>query len=50
MKSLDNEHFLYLVFNNVDAYIEKINEDKYFIFASTNKNKESLENYTEPLG
>ena len=41
-----------LVFNNVDAYIEcnstkENNEDKYFVFALTNKNKEALENYTE---
>ena len=37
---------LYLVFINLDAYIEKNNEDKYLIFASTDKNKEALENYT----
>ena len=47
MKSLDNANFLYLFFNNVDAYIEENNEDKYLIFASTDKNKEALENYTE---
>ena len=35
------------VFNNVDAYIEENNEDKYLIFALTDKNKEALENYTE---
>ena len=46
-KNLDNENSLYLVFNNVDAYIEENNEDKYLIFASTNKNKVALENYTE---
>ena len=44
-KNLDNENSLYLVFNNVDAYIEENNEDKYLIFASTNKNKVALENY-----
>ena len=37
---------LYLVFINLDAYIEKNNEDKYLIFASTDKKKEALENYT----
>ena len=47
MKSLDNENSLYLIFNNVDVYIEKSNENKYLIFASTDQNKEALENYTE---
>ena len=47
IKSLDNEDSLYLVFNNGDAYIEESNENKYLIFASTDKNKEALENYTE---
>ena len=48
-KNLDNKNSLYLVFNNVDAYIEENNENKYLIFASTNKNKEALENYRELL-
>ena len=48
-KNLDNKNSLYLVFNNVDAYIEENNENKYLIFASTDKNKEALENYTELL-
>ena len=47
MKSLDNENSLYLIFNNVDVYIEENNENKYLNFASTDKNKEVLENYTE---
>ena len=38
---------LFLVFNNVEACIEENNEDKYLIFASKDKNKEALENYTE---
>ena len=46
-KIFHNENSLYLVFNNVDAYIEENNEDKHLIFASTNKNKEALENYTK---
>ena len=32
---------MYVIFNNVDAHIEKDNEDKYVIFASTDKNKEA---------
>ena len=48
MKSLDNANSLYLIFNNVDVYIEENNENKYLIFASTDKNKEEvLANYTE---
>ena len=52
IKSLGGENSLYLVSNNVDAYIEcnstqKSNENKYLIFTSTHKNKEALENYTE---
>ena len=52
MKNLDNENIdgansLYLVINNVDPYIKENNEDKYLIFAFTDKNKEALENYTE---
>ena len=57
MKSLDNENIdsansVYLVFNNVDGYIEcnstkESNENKYLIFASTDKNKEVFEKYTE---
>ena len=46
-KNLDAVNSLYLVFNNVDPYIEEYNEDKYLIFALTGKNKEPLENYTE---
>ena len=38
---------MYLVFNNVDAYFEYIDEDKYLVFALTNKNKKALENYKE---
>ena len=50
MQSLDNANSLYLIFNNVDVYIEEYNENnenKYLIFVSTGKNKEVLENYTE---
>ena len=39
--NIDCENSLYLVFNNVDGYIIKENnEDKYLNFAFTNKNKE----------
>ena len=49
-KNLDSS--FYLVFKNADAYIEcnsteENNENKYLIFASTDKSKEALENYTE---
>ena len=53
IKSLDHENIdsanhLYLVFNNVDGCItEESNENKYLIFASTDKNKEVLKKYTE---
>ena len=51
-KNLDSSNSLYLVFNNVDAYIkcnstEENIENKYLAFASTDKNKKVLENYTE---
>ena len=38
---------LCLIFNNVDGYIEESYENNYLIFASTDKNKEALENCTE---
>ena len=47
IKNFDGANSLYLIFNSVDAYTEKDNEDKYLIFASTDKNKQALENYTE---
>ena len=57
VKRLDNENIdstnsLYLIFNNVDRYIEcntteESIENKYLIFASTDKNKEVLEKYKE---
>ena len=56
MKSLDNENIdsansLYLIFNNVDGYIEcssteESNENKYLIFVSTVKNKAVLKKST----
>ena len=47
IKDLNSSNCLYLVFNNLDAYIEKSGENKYLIFASTNKNEMVLKNYTE---
>ena len=38
---------LYLVFNNLDACIEKSGENRYLIFATTDKNEIMLKNYTE---
>ena len=35
----------YIVFNYVDAYFLSIIEEKYLTFASTDKNKDILENY-----
>ena len=52
MKSLDHVNIdsansIYLVFNNLDEYIEESNGNKYLIFASTDKNKEIWKKYTE---
>ena len=43
--NLDNQNSVYLIFNNVDAYIEcnsieESNGNKYLTFAETDKNKE----------
>ena len=51
-KNFVSANSLSLIFNNVDAYIEynpteDDSETKYLVFASTDKNKEALENYTE---
>ena len=35
IKNLDSSNSLYLIFNDLDAYIEKSGENKYLIFAST---------------
>ena len=40
--NIDSKNLLYLIFNNVDGYIEESNGDKYLIFASIDKNKEEL--------
>ena len=45
--NIDSENLLYIIFNNIGGYIEESNEDKYLIFASTNKNKKVLKKYKE---
>ena len=46
-KNLNSKNSPHLDFNNVDAYIEENNEDKYLVFTLTEKNKEAIKNYTE---
>ena len=45
--NIDSENPPYLIFNNVDGYLEESNGGKYLDFASTDKNKEVLKMYTE---
>ena len=47
MTNLDGVNSLQFVFNDVDAYFEENNENKYLVFTLPNKNKEAVENYTE---
>ena len=47
IKNWSSLNYLYLVFNNLDAYIEKSAENKFLIFSSTEKNKMMLKNYAE---
>ena len=52
-ENIDNANSLYFILDNVGGYIEcnsteENNENKYLIFASTDKNKKVLEKYTEP--
>ena len=44
-KDCDDAYSLYLVFNDVDVYFSCVGGAKYLVFASTNNNKEVLENY-----
>ena len=48
IKNLNNT--LYLVFNNLDAYIEKSGENSYLIFTSTEKIQIMLKNCMELWG
>ena len=47
IKNFKSLNSLYLVFDNLYAYIEESGKNKYLNFASTEKNKIMLENYTE---
>ena len=47
IKNLNGSNSLYLVFHHLDAYIEKSGENKYLIFASTDKNEMVVGDYTE---
>ena len=46
-KNLEGVNSLYVIFNDVDAYFEYIDENRYLSFALTDKNREALENYKE---
>ena len=48
-KNLDGANSLYLIFNDVHAYFECTDENKYFVFALTDKNREALENYKDQI-
>ena len=47
IKNLNSLNSLYLAFNNLDAYIQERGENRYLIFASTEKNKSMLGIYKE---
>ena len=47
IKKLNSSNSLYLVFKNLDAYIEKSCNNKYLIFALTDKNRIILEDYAK---
>ena len=46
-ENINSVNPLYLIIGKVDGYIEKNNENKYLLFASTDKNKKVLEKYTK---
>ena len=47
VKYFNNFGTLHLIFNNVGAYFMSFNEDKYLIFAKTERNKEMIQKYEE---
>ena len=47
IKHLNGSNSRYLVFNNLEAYIEKGGKNNYLIFALTDKNEMNMKNYTE---
>ena len=44
---INSVNHLYLIIDKVDIYIEESNKNKYLIFASTDKNKELLRQWTK---
>ena len=44
IRNLNSLNTLYLVSSNLDAYIEKSGENRYLLFASTEKNRMMLKN------
>ena len=44
IKDLNCSDSLYLVFNNLEAYVDKSNKSKYLVFASTNNIGYLIEN------
>ena len=46
-ENLDGVNSLYLVSNDVDAYFECIDGNKYLVFDLTDKNEKALKNYKE---
>ena len=46
-ENINSVNPLYLIIGEVDGYTEKGNRNRYLTFASTDKNKEVLEKYTE---
>ena len=49
-KNLDGVNSLYLVFNDVDAYFECIDKNKYLVFDLTDKNREAYIELQRTLG
>ena len=43
--NIDNEDFIYLIFNNVDGYTEERNGIKYLVIVPTDENKDALKIY-----
>ena len=47
IKDLNSLNSLYLVFNNLEAYVEENDENKYLVLASTHSNGDLIEKDTE---
>ena len=50
INNLENSNSLYLVFNNLDTYIEKDVKDKYLVFSKTHNNGSFLGKIHRTLG